>query len=176
MQRLSADASGLRHLRWAREILGTLDAHFEHDAELSAAQRDAVLSEAVALREVVVALSGAVKPYRDFLERERTRYRGMVRVGRFLVAEARGSEHRLEAETVARGLEDVFAVVERRETAPRKAAVRAAVATLHEALAAMDARLAAATSTALVESLYPPLTADASRVADVGDPDDDSST
>src|SRR4051812_22037124 len=89
MQKLSRSASGLRHLRWAREILATLEAHYEHNPRLGQRDRDAVLDEAVKLRTLVTGLSAAVKPYRDFLERRRVQSRGMQRVGRFLCLAAR---------------------------------------------------------------------------------------
>jgi hypothetical protein len=89
MQKLERSASGLRHLRWGREILATLEAHHEHNPGLSLAERDLVLDEVVKLRALVNALSAAVKPYRDFLERRRTSFRGMLRVGRFLCLSAR---------------------------------------------------------------------------------------
>jgi hypothetical protein len=88
MEKLSRSASGLRHLRWAREILATLEAHYEHNPRLIQRDRDAVLSEAVKLRALVTSLSSAVKPYRDFLERRRVQFRGMQRVGRFLCSAA----------------------------------------------------------------------------------------
>jgi hypothetical protein len=86
--KLSRGASGLRHLRWGREILGTLEAHYEHDPALGADERALVLEEVVKVRELVVQLSARVKPYRDFLERRRTGVRGMQRVGRHLLDEA----------------------------------------------------------------------------------------
>jgi hypothetical protein len=175
VNRLAASASGLRHLRWAREILGTLEAHYEHDPRLAQAGRDLVLSEAVKLRARVNELSAAVKAYRDFLERERTRFRGMLRVGAYLVRSARGADEASEAEAIASGMKEAFAALEARERAPRKAAVRAAVTELGAGLAAMDARLGASLSQAFVESLYPELTEDASRVADGEDEDDDAS-
>lgn len=89
MEKLSRSASGLRHLRWAREILASLEAHYEHNPRLAQRDREAVLSEAVKLRAQVNSLSAAVKPYRDFLERRRVQFRGMQRVGRFLCDTAR---------------------------------------------------------------------------------------
>ncbi|MFO0759999.1 MAG: hypothetical protein U0359_26175 [Byssovorax sp.] len=89
MQTLSRSASGLRHLRWAREILATLEAHYEHNGRLAQRERDVVLDEAMKLRALVTHLSGAVKPYRDFLERRRVLFRGMQRVGRYLCEDAR---------------------------------------------------------------------------------------
>lgn len=89
MEKLSRGASGLRHLRWSREILATLEAHYEHNPRLAQPEREVVLDEAIKLRALVNALSAAVKPYRDFLERRRVQFRGMQRVGRFLCEEAR---------------------------------------------------------------------------------------
>ena len=59
MERLAESASGLRHLRWAREVLATLEMHHEHDGRLTADERDRVLDECVELRAVVNALSAA---------------------------------------------------------------------------------------------------------------------
>src|SRR5580692_4998007 len=143
MDRLVASASGLRHLRWAREILATLEAHYEHDGRLRQEDRDRVLAEIVELRAQVTALSAAVKTYRDFLERERTRFRGMLRVGRYLEETANGAGEQAEAEAVREGFEEAFTSVETRERAPRKHAVRAAIVMLRAALQAMDGRMSA---------------------------------
>jgi len=174
MPRLAAESSGLRHLRWGREILGALEMHFEHNPRLQPAQRDAVLEETVTIRQQVNVLSAAVKPYRDFLERERTRFRGMLRVGAHLVETARGHDEASEAEDILAGFEAAFAAMEAREVAPRRQALREAVASLRAALGEMDARLAAHVSPTFVESLYPELAAGGTMVADVGDPDDDA--
>jgi hypothetical protein len=174
MDRLADSASGLRHLRWAREILGTLEVHYEHDARLTPEDRDLVLAQAVELRTLVTALSAAVKSYRDFLERERTRFRGMLRVGRYLVETARGAEERAEAETIAAGFEEAFAGVEARERAPHKGTLREAIRELREGLLTMDARLAARLPAAFVESLYPALAGGGTVVADGPDEDDDA--
>lgn len=174
MERLVESASGLRHLRWVREILGTLEVHYEHDGRLTAEGRDVVLAEIVELRALLVALSAAVKTYRDFLERERTRFRGMLRVGRYLEQTAQGADERAEAEAIRKGFEEAFAAVEVRERLPRKKALREAILRVREGLAAMDARLAATLPATFVESLYPGLAADGTRVADAGDEDDDA--
>lgn len=174
MERLLESASGLRHLRWAREILGTLEMHHEHDGRLAPAERDLVLAEIVELRAVISALSAAVKPYRDFLERDRTRSRGMIRVGRYLEQTARGADELAEAEAILDGFTEVFAAFEARERAPRKRALREAIQRTRAALAAMDARLGAKLAAAFVDSLYPALTAGGTLVADDGDEDDDS--
>ena len=77
-EKLSRGASGLRHLRWAREIYATLAAHAEA-SEVSEPQRAALSKELTRLDARIQGLSGAVKGYRDFLERERVRYRGAIR-------------------------------------------------------------------------------------------------
>jgi hypothetical protein len=122
----------------------------------------------------VNALSAAVKPYRDFLERERTRFRGMIRVGRYLVATARDEGERAEAEAIHEGFAEALAAIEARERAPRKAALREAVADLREALLAMDARLSARLPRVFLDSLYPALAAGGTLVADEPDQDDDA--
>jgi len=173
VDRLSPSASGLRHLRWAREILATLEAHYEHDGRLRQEERDTVLSETVELRAEITRLSAAVKAYRDFLERERTRFRGMVRVARYLVETSPRAE-RAEAEAIQEGFDEAFAAMEARERRPRKEALRAAIAALREALGEMDGRLAKALSGAFVESLYPALAEGRTRVLDGPDEDDDA--
>jgi hypothetical protein len=104
MEKLSRSASGLRHLRWAREILATLEAHYEHNPRLSQPHRELVLEEAIKLRALVSALASAVKPYRDFLERRRVQFRGMQRVGIHLCVEARGHAEKALLPLGAEGL------------------------------------------------------------------------
>jgi hypothetical protein len=174
MEWLAPKASGLRHLRWAREILATLEVHYEHNASLSVEERDRVLAAAVDLRGLVNDLSAAVKPYRDFLERERTRFRGMIRVGRFLADTASGAEERADAQAVSAGFTEAFASMEARERAPRKQALREAIARLRAGLDAMNARLAADLPAGFVESLYPALAPGGAMVADTPDDDDDA--
>ena len=174
MAKLAIEASGLRHLRWAREILGTLEAHHEHDGRLVQPERDLVLEESVKLRALVNELSAAVKAYRDFLERDRTRFRGMLRVARHLEKTARGADERAEAEAIRTGFDEAFAAMEARERLPRKQAVRDAVLELRGALDAMDARLGKKLGATFVESLYPDLAAGGAMVADHGDGDDDA--
>jgi hypothetical protein len=174
MHRLVESASGLRHLRWTREILATLEAHFEHDARLSPDERDRVLSEIIELRAQITALSAAVKTYRDFMERDRTRLRGMLRVGQYLEKTAPNGAERAEAEAIREGFDEVFANFEARERAPRKQALRAAIVAIRGALLAMEARLGQGLSAAFVESLYPALADGDTRVADGPDGDDDA--
>jgi hypothetical protein len=86
MEKLARGASGLRHLRWAREIYATLAAHVDK-TDLGAARRGALEKELARLDARIQALSGAVKAYRDFLERERVRHRGAIRAAMFAAAE-----------------------------------------------------------------------------------------
>ncbi|WP_437783171.1 hypothetical protein [Sorangium sp. So ce1097] len=179
-RRLSRGASGLRHLRWAREVLATLEAHVEHNPSLADADREALRGEARALAAAVQALSGAVKPYRDFLERTRVRYRGRVRVAEHLVREsnaddAGGADGAGEAARAhLEEAQAALASMEETQRRPLKAALSAEIDRLREAMSQMDLRLEARLSAAFVESLYPPLTDGASRVVDDGDPDDDA--
>ncbi|WP_441288086.1 hypothetical protein ACSRUE_39630 [Sorangium sp. KYC3313] len=182
-QRLSRGASGLRHLRWAREVLATLEAHVEHNTALSGADHEALQGEASALAAAVQALSGAVKRYRDFLERTRVRYRGRVRVAEYLVresnaGEAGGTAHAHLGASRAH-LEEALVELtwmEQAQRQPLKAALSAEIDRLRDAMARMDAHLAGRLSGKFVESLYPPLTDGATRVADDGDPDDDATS
>jgi hypothetical protein len=171
---LARGASGLRHLRWAREVLGTLTAHYEHHPSLDDAARAFVLEESVELRAAIERLSMRVKPYRDFLERKRTPMRGMVRVGRFLVAEAKTVEEQADARAVSEGFDEAFANFDARERRPLKQEVTRAIDELREHLAAMDARIEARLGHAFLESLYPELDATGSFIVDAGDPDDDA--
>jgi hypothetical protein len=175
MERLVETASGLRHLRWAREILATLEVHHEHNGGLSDDDRDKVLLAVVELQGRITELSAVVKAYRDFLERDRTRFRGMIRVGRYLEETARGAEEKSEAQAISAGFAEVFAEMEARERTPRKRALREAIRRMRAGLEAMDARLAARLGGELVESLYPALADGGTRVADAPDDDDDAS-
>lgn len=174
MNRISEQASGLRHLRWSREVLATMNAHFEHNPGLAQADRDRILEEVVKLRAEINHLSAAVKAYRDFLERDRTAFRGMLRVGDFLAQTADSADERADAEAIREGFAEAFAAMDRKDRAPKRQAVRAAVARVRAALAAMDRRLAVTLPTAFVESLYPALAQGGAIVADDGDGDDDA--
>src|SRR5262249_46619787 len=99
---LDRSASGLRHLRWAREVLGTLHAFASLEPHLSAAQQAALGAEIERVTALVTALSGAVKPYRDFLERTRTRSRGALRAAEHLVAGGSGLASPPDASSAAR--------------------------------------------------------------------------
>ena len=134
MEKLSPSASGLRHLRWSREILASLEAHYEHNPLLSTPDRDLILEEAVKLRAQVVALSAAVKPYRDFLERRRTQSRGMLRVGVHLCVTARA---RAEKALLIHGAEGLLAPDRTRRSHGHDAGPEDLAQTTREAAAAM---------------------------------------
>ncbi len=174
--RLVESASGLRHLRWAREVLGALEVHFEHDPRLGQHDRDAVLHEMVELRAEIVELSASVKAYRDFLERERTKFRGMMRVGQYLEQTAATPDERADAAAIVAGFGEAFASMEERERLPRKRALREAVVHLRQAVREMDERLGASLPSTFVDSLYPALSPACTHVADAGDDDDDATT
>jgi hypothetical protein len=189
MDALAKEASGLRHLRWAREILASVEAHIEHNPWIEAADREALREEARLARGFVAGLSAAVKAYRDFLERTRVGFRARQRVGSFLVVEAQkklaagleGAEsERLaadheEATALLQLHKDAFAQIEAEQRRPLKAAVRFAIATLREGLEHMSERLGARMGDAFVNSLYPGLAAGRMMVADEDDEDDDAS-
>lgn len=169
--RLARATSGLRHLRWGREVLATLEAHIERNPTLSEDEREALRDEARALAGAVQALSGAVKPYRDFLERTRVHARGRVRVAEFLERASSGDEAaRARIEEARAALADQ----EAKQRRPLKAALRIEIDRLRAAMERMDGRVGQRLSAAFVESLYPPLARADTRVADDGDPDDDA--
>lgn len=178
MRLLSSDASGLRHLRWGREILAGIEAFLAHATRLSADDREALTREAATLGARVTKLSGAVKPYRDFLERERVHFRARRRVADFLYQEAEQSRARAEIDAARASAEvhaEAYIKMEEQRRRPLKAAVRAAVADLREGLAQMNERLADRFGEALVGALYPELTRSRLMVADEDDNDDDAS-
>lgn len=161
--RLAPSASGLRHLRWGREILGSLRGHLALIAEGAVAASDvhgASLESALRgahdeLAEGVARLSAAVKEYRDFLERRRTEVRGRARA---------------EVAWGVRPVESLEAF-DARERTPRRSAVRTEVARLRALIEAVLTRLAPFPE--LQTSVLPPL-ADSEHVADDDDPDDDA--
>jgi hypothetical protein len=86
--KLSKNASGARHLRWAREILATERAHLEHNHHMSAEQKAALASEVALLGGLVDTLNARVTPYRAFLEGAYVDLRARQRVADFLCDEA----------------------------------------------------------------------------------------
>lgn len=168
---LSEAASGLRHLRWAREILASLEAHARGEGLLDAGAREALGEEAARLRGLVQELSGAVKPYRDFLERTRVHFRASRRAARYAVL----TGHEPEAARIGE-IDKAFANMEREQRLPLKAALRAVIAELRVWLLSMNERIRARIPDAesLLDSIYPPLARGCERVADVEDDDDDA--
>jgi uncharacterized protein YhaN len=175
VEKLARGASGLRHLRWAREIYATLAAHVEQ-SDLSGERKMALQKELVRLDNQIQNLSSSVKPYRDFLERERVKFRGAIRAAHLVDDTIRVS--------AADKVEAQYAQILRaehafeREALPRQRALKAgletAIAELRAHLEEMDVRVAGATSEKFLSSLYPPLITDRSRVADDPDDDDDA--
>lgn len=173
---LARGASGLRHLRWAREVLGTLLALSAQSAYLSGLQKAAIQAEVAHVTSLVTALSSAVKAYRDFMERTRTRSRGKIRAAELLASNARGLAP-LDSMASARALEAARAEMNGVTEPERRAlhtALGRAIDDMRAGLAAMDDRLAVAFSPEVVAAMYPGLTADGSRVLDDQDPDDDA--
>lgn len=163
---LSEAASGLRHLRFAREVaasLVALDVHgdaLDLDADTRALARslgDAVLAQVAEARE-------HVKAYRDFKERERVEARALARLRPALGAAARPD--------VVRSLEAREAALEARLLALR-ASLGAAKAGLRGELERALGALAA-THPELVPLVVPPLSRDRLAVRDDADPDDDA--
>lgn len=171
MDKLTRGASGLRHLRWAREIYATLAAHVERTA-LPGEKKEALKKELVRLDASIQELSGAVKAYRDFLERERVKDRGVMRALAYVNPASGGI---LAKELDARKVAETKA---REASLPRqrtlKAALELAIGDLRSHLCEMDTRIAGVMNEAFVDNLYPPLTKDRSRVADDADDDDDA--
>lgn len=160
---LSRSASGLRHLRWAREVLGTLTALAAHEAHFTEAQLAALRAEVGQVTALVSALSAAVKPYRDFLERARTLTRGKLRAAEIIADPAAREAAERESVTLTEPARSTL-----------HAALSAAIDATREGLSAMDERLLSVFPPGTVVKLYPKLTADATRVMDIGDPDDDA--
>ncbi len=173
---LARGASGLRHLRWAREVLGTLLALSGHTTHLSGLQKAALQAEVAHITSLVTALSSAVKGYRDFMERKRTRSRGKIRAAELLASNARGLSS-LDGIAGTRALEAARAEMNGVTEPERRAlhtALGRAIDDTRAGLAAMDERLAVAFSPEVVAAMYPGLTVDGSRVLDDHDPDDDA--
>lgn len=174
---LARSASGLRHLRWAREVLGSLSGLLAFETHMSAPQRAALAAEIARVTALVAALSAAVKPYRDFLERTRTLSRGRARASEYMVSGGEGLASPpgpAEAETArAEAQAELITIIEP-ERRRLHAGLERAIDGTREGLFQMDQRLARVFSARLVDALYPQLTADASRVQDDGDPDDDA--
>lgn len=176
LEKLARNASGLRHLRWSREVYATLAAHVEH-SDMVHEHRTALKKELVRLDKQIQNLSSNVKAYRDFLERERVKYRGALRAARLVDDAVRtSSSDRIAAQTTQlTTAETTF----RREAGPKQRTLKAnlemAIAEARAHLEEMDIRVSNLISENFLASLYPPLITDRSRVADEPDDDDDAS-
>lgn len=176
MEKIARSASGLRHLRWSREIYATLAAHVEH-SDMQSEHRSAIKKELVRLDKQIQNLSSAVKAYRDFLERERVKYRGALRAAHFTDECVRVSASDRVGAQMAQLLtaETTF----QREALPKqrilKSNLELAIAEMRAHLEEMDVRIAGVTSEKFLSSLYPPLITNRMRVADDPDDDDDAS-
>jgi len=176
VEKIARGASGLRHLRWVREVYATIAAHVEH-SDLLNEHRTALKKELVRLDKQIQHLSSAVKAYRDFLERERVKHRGALRAAHLVddVVRAAASDRvNAQAQQIA-----AATTAFQREALPKQRALKAnlelGIAEMRAHLEEMDVRIASITSEKFVASLYPPLVADRSRVADEPDDDDDAS-
>ena len=159
--RLDENASGLRHLRWAREIHAALQAHVELGRG-SPEERLVWAEEAERLGSSVAAAREPVKIYRDFLERVRVKSRGALRA-----AELGTEDDRARAQIAHESL----------ELGPRaklKRDVREAVRSLRREVDSVLSRIEKCSGMELVHNLLPPLTRDRQRVVDVEDEDDDA--
>ncbi|UQA56241.1 hypothetical protein [Polyangium aurulentum] len=109
MEKLSRSASGARHVRWAREILGTLRAHHQVNELLSTDQKNALSAEIGKLEPRIQALVGSVGPYRDFVEHAHVDVRARQRVANYLCDEAQRAAdgalrpHRKEIDSILPG-------------------------------------------------------------------------
>ncbi|HZO17128.1 MAG TPA: hypothetical protein VFB62_27815 [Polyangiaceae bacterium] len=159
--RLDENASGLRHLRWAREIHAALHAHLELGRG-SPEERGVWAEEAERLGTAIAAAREPVKIYRDFLERVRVKSRGALRA-----AELGTEDDRVRAQSAHEAL----------ELGPRaklKREVREAVKSLRREVDSVLSRIEKCSGTVLVHNVLPPLTPDRQRVVDVQDDDDDA--
>jgi hypothetical protein len=176
VEKLARNASGLRHLRWSREVYATLAAHIEH-SDMLQEHRAALKKELVRLDKQIQNLSSNVKAYRDFLERERVKHRGALRAARLVDDAVRTStSDRVAAQTLQlTAAETTF----QQEAMPKQRTLKAnlemAIAETRAHLEEMDIRVASLLSEKFLASLYPPLVTNRSRVADEPDDDDDAS-
>jgi hypothetical protein len=175
MAKLSRGASGLRHLRWAREIVATLDAHVHHNYLLTPTEIEAIANEATLLKQLLQGMHEAVKPYRDFLETAHVAQRGKARVG-FYLHRGATPEERGTAAALRNRFDRERATVEQPRRRLLKAALERAIGGLREGLAQMEARLLLQFPPDFVDSLYPELTQNRTMVVDEDDDDDDASS
>jgi hypothetical protein len=91
--KLTATASGTRHVRWARAILATADAHLQHNYLLTPDQQSALTAELGVVRPLFDDLVAKVGPFRAFVETAYIDVRAKQRVADYLCDEAqRGAD------------------------------------------------------------------------------------
>ena len=88
MEKLSRSSSGVRHLRWGREILATMRAQDAVNARLPEAQKTVLQGEITKVAARVDTLAKAVGPYRDFIDSAHVDVRAKQRVANYLCDEA----------------------------------------------------------------------------------------
>ena len=86
-ERLKRSASGARHLRWAREVFATVDAHLAHNNRLTEEQRPLLIAEQATGATLMGNLESAVGRYTTFLHTGHVRIRAELRVANFLADE-----------------------------------------------------------------------------------------
>lgn len=92
-EKLSKASSGLRHLRWAKQILANIQAHQAHNYLVTPEQQSALTTEVQSLETLVASLGGAVGPYRVFVEEAYAKVRAAQTIGDYLCDEAqRGAQ------------------------------------------------------------------------------------
>lgn len=161
-------ASGLRHLRFGREVRAGLLAFAAGDPGLGEDQRATLREAASEVEGALERASAAVKAYRDFLERERVHGRAAARLAQWLSEEAPGASAAISEAWRA----EERAEEERRE---RKARLADAKAGLRGALERVIARLGGDPGLlARLRAILPPLADGELAVRDVGDEDDDA--
>jgi hypothetical protein len=176
VEKLARGSSGLRHLRWAREVYATIAAHVEH-SDLVSEHRTALKKELVRLDKQIQNLSSTVKAYRDFLERERVKHRGALRAAHLVddAVHTSASDRALAQTMQLAAAETAFQREALTKQRTLKSHLEVAIAEMRAHLEEMDIRVATFTSEKFLSNLYPALIMDRSRVADDPDDDDDAS-
>ncbi|NUN12310.1 MAG: hypothetical protein HUU55_01595 [Myxococcales bacterium] len=82
--KLAKNASGIRHLRWGREVLASLNSHLKLNYLLTPVQRQALQAETTIFGAYVAGLDATVTPYRSYLDTAYTEIRADQRVGDYL--------------------------------------------------------------------------------------------
>lgn len=85
--RLVRAASGMRHLRWGREVFATVDAHIAHNDRLTGEQRALLTTEGANGAALLANLDAAVGGYRGWLLTGYLEIRAALRVANFLADE-----------------------------------------------------------------------------------------